>query len=91
MGEVPGPNGERRLPSSGRGGKRPSLHPLGIWERLFNLVQERGVQLGMEFLDGTNISAHQKAAGAARKGDLKKSEMLVKRLAGVVVAEPAPV
>lgn len=57
---------------------------LGVWGRLFNLVQERGVQLGMVFLDGTNIRAHQKAARAARKGDLKKSEMLVKRLAGLV-------
>jgi len=37
----------------------------GIWERLLSLVQERGVQLGMVFLDGTNIRAHQKAAGAA--------------------------
>ena len=58
---------------------------LGVWERLFNLVQERGVQLGMVFLDGTNIRAHQKAAGAARKGDLRTSEMLVKRLAALVV------
>ncbi len=57
---------------------------LGVWERLFNLVQERGVQLGMVFLDGTNIRAHQKAAGAPRKGDLRTSETLVKRLAGLV-------
>src|SRR3954452_18739478 len=28
------------------------------------LAQERGVQLGMTFLDGTSIRAHQKAAGA---------------------------
>jgi transposase len=41
---------------------------LGVWERLLNLVQERGVQLGMTFLDGTNVRAHQKAAGAAEKG-----------------------
>src|SRR5215216_3492515 len=32
---------------------------LGIWKRLLTLVQERGVQLGMTFLDGTNIRAHQ--------------------------------
>jgi transposase len=37
---------------------------LGVWERLLNLVQERGVQLGMTFLDGTSVRAHQKAAGA---------------------------
>ena len=28
---------------------------LGVWERLLALVQERGVQLGMTFLDGTNM------------------------------------
>jgi hypothetical protein len=54
---------------------------LGVWETLLVLVQERGVRLGMVFLDGTNIRAHQKAAGASRKGDLQKSEMVVKRLA----------
>ena len=59
---------------------------LGVWERLLSLVQERGVQLGMTFLDGTSIRAHQKAAGAARKGDLQRSETSVKRLAGLVAA-----
>ena len=39
----------------------------GVWERLLALVQERGVQLGMVFLDGTNMRAHQKAAGAAKR------------------------
>src|SRR5436190_21544568 len=43
---------------------------LGVWERLLRLAQERGVQRGMTFLDGTSIRAHQKAAGAARKGAL---------------------
>ena len=65
------------------------LHPLGtgsVWERLLTLVQERGVQLGMVFLDGTNVRAHQKAAGAARRGDLKLSETIVKHLAGLVAA-----
>ena len=57
---------------------------LGVWERLLTLVQERGVRLGMVFLDGTNIRAHQKAAGAARKGDLKPSETIVKHLADLV-------
>ena len=57
----------------------------GIWERLLGLVQERGVQLGMVFLDGTSVRAHQKAAGAARRGDLKLSERIVKRLAALVV------
>ncbi len=58
----------------------------GVWERLLSLVQERGVQLGMVFLDGTSVRAHQKAAGARRKGDLKLSETFVKLLAGLVAA-----
>jgi transposase len=56
----------------------------GVWERLLSLVQERGVQLGMVFLDGTSVRAHQKAAGAARRGDLKGSETIAKRLAALV-------
>ncbi len=63
---------------------------LGAWERLLALVQERSLQLGMTFLDGTNVRAHQKAAGAARKGALQQSETEVKRLAALVAAEPAP-
>jgi transposase len=58
---------------------------LGVWERLLLLAQERGVQLGMTFLDGTSIRAHQKAAGAARKGALKRSGTRVKRWAVRVV------
>ena len=56
---------------------------LGVWERLLNLVQERGLQLGMTFLDGTNVRAHQKAAGARRKGALKLNETIVRRLAAL--------
>lgn len=59
---------------------------LGVWERLLTLVQDRGVKLGMTFLDGTSIRAHQKAAGAARKGDLQRSETCVRRLAALVEA-----
>src|SRR3712207_4632029 len=59
---------------------------LGVWERLLLLAQERGVQLGMTFLDGTGIRAHQKAAGAARKGALPRGETAVKRLAALVAA-----
>jgi len=57
---------------------------LGVWERLLNLVQEHGVKLGMTFLDGTNVRAHQKAAGALRKGALKLNETIVRRLADLV-------
>jgi transposase len=31
---------------------------LGAWERLLGLAQERGVELGMTSLDGTNFRAH---------------------------------
>ncbi len=62
---------------------------LGVWERLLTLTQERGVQLGMCFLDGTNIRAHQKAAGAARKTKLRHNAMIVRRL-GALVAALAP-
>jgi transposase len=58
----------------------------GVWERLLSLVQERGIKLGMVFLDGTSVRAHQKAAGARRKGALKLNEMIVKLLAGLVAA-----
>src|SRR5215212_6438453 len=51
---------------------------LGVWERMLLLAQERDVQLGMTFLDGTGIRAHQKAAGAARKGAPQRSGTSVK-------------
>src|SRR5215212_6333998 len=59
---------------------------LGVWERLLRLAQARGVQLGMTFLDGTSIRAHQTAAGAARKGDLQRSGTSVRRWAARVGA-----
>jgi transposase len=38
---------------------------LGVWERLHRLAQARQrPELGLVFLDGTTIRAHQKAAGA---------------------------
>src|ERR687884_1098162 len=51
---------------------------LGVWERLLLLAQERRVELGMTFLDGTSIRAHQKAAGATRKGALRRNGIPVK-------------
>ncbi len=42
---------------------------LGVWERFFELAKETGQpELGMVFMDGTVIRAHQKAAGADNKG-----------------------
>jgi len=52
-----------------------------VWEKLLLLAQERGVQLGMTFLDGTSIRAHQKAAGAEKRGPPAKSAMSVRRWA----------
>jgi transposase len=59
---------------------------LGVWERLLEAAQERGVALGMAFLDGTSVRAHQKAAGAARKGDLERSVTCARRLADLAAA-----
>ena len=59
---------------------------LGVWERLLSLVQERGISLGMTFLDRTSIRSQQKAAGAARKGRLRQDGMRVRRLAARVAA-----
>jgi transposase len=39
---------------------------LGVWERLLERAQARGIELDMAFLDGTTVRAHQKASGAAR-------------------------
>src|SRR5829696_6707322 len=59
---------------------------LGVWERLLRLAQAREVQRRMTFLDGTSIRAHQKAAGAARKGALQRSGTSVRRWAARVGA-----
>ena len=44
------------------------------------------MQLAMTFLDGTNIRAHQKTAGAAKKAPRRHNETIVKRLADLVAA-----
>ena len=52
----------------------------GVWERLLDLAQQRGIALGMSFLEGTSIRAHHEAAGA-KKGDVTAgSEIGVKHL-----------
>ena len=55
-------------------------------ERLLSLAQERGVALGMAFLDGTTIRAHQKAAGAKKGGVTARSETCARRLAAPAAA-----
>jgi len=54
---------------------------LGVWERLLERVQADGggPALGMVFLDGTNIRAHAKAAGAPKKGGAAPSATRTKR------------
>ena len=60
-----------------------------VWERLLEQAQQRkGIKLGMAFLDGTTIRAHQKAAGAAKKGDLQPSATSVRRLVAPAAAFP---
>ena len=59
---------------------------LGVWERLRELAQERGVARGLVFLDGTRIRAHAKAAGASKKGDLERSGTSVRRWAARAAA-----
>ena len=58
---------------------------LGAWQRLLEAAQERGVELGMAFLDGTSIRAHPKAAGAPKKGEARASAT-GERLSGARVA-----
>lgn len=58
----------------------------GVWQALFEQVKGQDPALGMVFLDGTNIRAHHKAAGAAKKGDPEDAKMIVKHLAARVEA-----
>ena len=58
----------------------------GVWERLLELVQASGNSFGMVFLDGTNIRAHQKAAGAAKKKEIQCSATAMRRWDGLVAA-----
>ncbi len=59
---------------------------LGVWPRLLAMAQDRAVQLGMVFLDGTSIRGHAKAAGARKKGEAPDSGTCVKRLVDLVAA-----
>ena len=65
---------------------------LGAWERMLATAQERGVALGMAFLDGTSIRAHHKAAGAAKKARRRGSGTRARRsgaLAAATARKPA--
>jgi transposase len=63
-----------------RGAKR------GVWEHLFELAQQRGVALGMVFIDGAPIRAQHKAAGAKKRRPVAESEIVVKLLAARAAA-----
>lgn len=64
---------------------------LGVWERMLEMAQEHRIALGMTFLDGTSVRAHQKAAGAAKKAGHRRSGTRVRRLAALVEASgPRP-
>ena len=41
---------------------------LGVWKRLLALTQERGVQLGMIFLDGTSFAPTRKPRAMRQRG-----------------------
>lgn len=43
-----------------------------VWTRLLDLARQRDIALGMAFIDGTVIRAHQKAAGAEKRGTVRK-------------------
>ena len=58
----------------------------GVWERLLELVQQRELALGMTFIDGTNLRAHPKAAGAQKRGSTARRAIGVKRLAARAAA-----
>ncbi|MBE7618479.1 transposase [Komagataeibacter sp. FXV2] len=58
----------------------------GVWQRLFEKVRGADPALDMVFLDGTTISSHHKATGAAKKGDTEDALGIVRRLAAHVEA-----
>ena len=59
---------------------------LGVWERLLEQAQQGGIELGMVFIDGTNIRAHHKAAGAKKRGATARSETCARHWAALVAA-----
>jgi transposase len=59
---------------------------LGVWDCLLDMAKARGVELGLAFIDGTSVRAHAKAAGAAKKGELREAMIKVRRLGALVAA-----
>jgi hypothetical protein len=52
---------------------------LGVCQRLLEQAQARGVEPGMAFLDGTNVRAYARAAGARKKGLRHRSATSARR------------
>ena len=64
---------------------------LGVWERLLNRAEERGMTQGMVSLDSTPIRARHKSTGVSRNADLEHSALCVKRLVALAAAtKPKP-
>ena len=59
---------------------------LGVCERLLSMAQDRGIGLGMTFLDGTSVRAHPKAAGATKKARQRRGGMSVRSLVALAAA-----
>ena len=58
-----------------------------MWERAFAVLRDAGQpELGEVFLDGTNVRAHHKAAGA--KGGPRRRPLAVR--VGVTAQKPVP-
>ena len=67
---------------------------LGVWERFFEAAKaDSRPELGMVFMDGPILRAHQKAAGATKRGMTKRTQRVptMRRLAEARVASaPRP-
>jgi transposase len=63
---------------------------MGVWERLLDLAQERGVALGMVSHDSAPIQARHGSTGVSRNADLEHSALCVKRLVALAAATPKP-
>ena len=55
-----------------------------VWEALFERVKDQDPAMGVVFLDGTNIRAYHKAAGAVKKRNSESAEAIVRHLAARV-------
>jgi hypothetical protein len=65
---------------------------MGVWERLLDLAQERGVMLGVVFIDNAPSRVRHGSTGVSKNSDLEHSALCVKRLVSLAAATvPEPV